>query len=463
MSTWEKCLQEITVNKNPSVLTSILRSLIKWLLLLPLVFVILHTIVRIIRHFYKFPIPSFLANAIDNPLRRKLITPPDRTALRHGLRPGMTVLEIGPGNGRYTAAAARRVGNGGMIYAVDIEPDMVARVQERARREGITNIDVRIADVYALPFKEDTFDVIYMTAVIGEIPHPERAMQEFRRVLAHYGLLVFSELLLDPDYPLQSHIIQLAETASFKLKRKLGNFFYYTLQFEKSTKPLLPPMSPVERSHEAARNSYNRISAIYDFISSSEWPLTQTGLDWLQMIEGERVLEIGFGTGRALAYLAEEVGASGKVHGIDLSEGMLNQAEKNTQAYRDRIDLQIGDALSLPYPDASMDALFLSFTLELFSSEEIQIVLSECQRVLRSNGRIGVVSLARQQPQPWPARLYELVHRALPVLVDCRPIYTQQLLKQGGFKILKHEHKNTWGLPVDIVLAQPHSAEGIIT
>lgn len=71
------------------------------------------------------------ASAIDNPLRRRF-RPPDATAIRHGLEPGMTVLEVGPGNGRYSVAAARRIGPTGRLYAVDIEPKMIERVQRRA-------------------------------------------------------------------------------------------------------------------------------------------------------------------------------------------------------------------------------------------------------------------------------------------------------------------------------------------
>ena len=55
-----------------------LRSLIKIILLLPVILVGYHTLVRIVRRFYKFPIPEFLANLIDNPLRRRL-QPPDAT------------------------------------------------------------------------------------------------------------------------------------------------------------------------------------------------------------------------------------------------------------------------------------------------------------------------------------------------------------------------------------------------
>ena len=75
-----------------------IRVLIYFLLGLPLLLITLHTLVRIVRHFHKFPMPEFAANLIDNPFRRR-IQPPDETPIRHGIEPGMVVLEVGPGNG----------------------------------------------------------------------------------------------------------------------------------------------------------------------------------------------------------------------------------------------------------------------------------------------------------------------------------------------------------------------------
>ncbi len=195
-------------------------------------FIVFHTVVRIIRQFHKFPIPQIAANLIDNPLRRR-IQPPDETAIRHGIEPGMVVLDVGPGNGTYTVGAARRVGDSGKVTTVDIEPRMIERVEARARREGITNIEARVADVYDLPFDDSAFDIVYMIAVIGEIPDPKRAMKEFRRVLSPTGTLVFSEIFLDPDYPRARTLEHLANGAGFHLKEKVGNFFYYTLIFIK--------------------------------------------------------------------------------------------------------------------------------------------------------------------------------------------------------------------------------------
>jgi ubiquinone/menaquinone biosynthesis C-methylase UbiE len=207
----------------------VLVYLLLGLLLLP---VVLHTIIRIIRYFYKFPMPEFLANLIDNPLRRR-IQPPSEMPIRHGIEPGMTVLEVGPGNGRYTIETARRVGSGGRVITIDIEPKMIERVQQRAQVEGVTNLEAKVTNVYNLSFEEGMFDAIYMITVISEIPEPERAMREFYRVLSPSGILAFSELFTDPDYPLAQTLVRTANAANFRLKKKLGNFFSYTLVFEK--------------------------------------------------------------------------------------------------------------------------------------------------------------------------------------------------------------------------------------
>ena len=213
-------------------MTTVLRILISVAVGLPVLVIVLQTIIRIVRYFYKFPMPQFMANVIDNPIRRK-IQPPDETPARHGIEPGMTVLEVGPGNGTYTVATARRVGSSGKVVTIDIEPKMIERVRRRAQAEGMKNIEAKVADVYDLPFEEGFFDAIYMIAVIGEIPEPDKAMREFHRVLSTSGTLAFSELLWDPDYPRTATLIHKAASAGFRMKKKVGNVFYYTLIFEK--------------------------------------------------------------------------------------------------------------------------------------------------------------------------------------------------------------------------------------
>lgn len=204
----------------------------KWILIplaVPAIYVVWRGVARFIRRRYKFPMPEFMAGVIDNPLRRKFIQPPDEMARRLGLRPGMRVLEVGPGSGTYTAAVARHLGPEGHLTAIDIEPKIIERTRARVAAEGLTNFDARVADVFALPFEDGTFDAVFMIAVIGEIPTPERAAAEFARVLKPGGVLAFSELWPDPDYPHPPELAEWVAPAGFEpvtLERGFLSYYY---------------------------------------------------------------------------------------------------------------------------------------------------------------------------------------------------------------------------------------------
>jgi SAM-dependent methyltransferase len=214
---------------------SLLKKLVKGLILWPIfLFIVWNLLARLVRRIYKFPIPHFMADLIDNPWRRR-IQPPDQLARRHGLRPGMHVLDIGPGNGTYTMAAARQVGPAGHIFAIDIEQEMIRRVKQKIAGQNVQNVDARVGDVYALSLPTASIDAAYMITVIGEIPDPVRALQEIHRVLKPEGTIACSELLFDPDYPLPCTIIRWAQEAGFEWVERSGKFFAYTLLFKKPT------------------------------------------------------------------------------------------------------------------------------------------------------------------------------------------------------------------------------------
>ncbi len=217
------------------------------------------------------------------------------------------------------------------------------------------------------------------------------------------------------------------------------------------------PPARVTRSKEEAREAYDRLSRWYDLLAEgSEKEFREQGLALLEVQVGERALEVGSGTGHALAALARDVGEAGRVYGLDISPGMHARARERLReaGVRERVTLLLGDGARLPFEDESLDALFMSFTLELFDTPQIPNVLAECRRVLRPSGRLCVVSLARREGG-LVVELYEWVHRTLPKYVDCRPIHPVRALEDAGFEVGEVERGSTWGLPVDVVLARP--------
>ncbi|MFX0079595.1 MAG: class I SAM-dependent methyltransferase [Candidatus Hermodarchaeota archaeon] len=214
-------------------------------------------------------------------------------------------------------------------------------------------------------------------------------------------------------------------------------------------------ISRVDRSRLDAMQTYDRYSRWYDWISGQfERKYAEAGVAQLEVQHGERVLEIGFGTGHMLVALAKRVGSTGKVVGIDISRGMYEMAYKRLQksGIADRVKIVCGDAVILPFESNTFDVVFMSFTLELFDTPDIPRLLLECQRVLRKGGRMGVVSLSKKGSEGIVTRVYEKLHSLFPKWIDCRPIYLSHVLTENGFQVVKESIQLMFGIKVEIVV-----------
>ncbi|MFX1566974.1 MAG: class I SAM-dependent methyltransferase [Promethearchaeota archaeon] len=204
------------------------------LIIFGIFFFIVFIVLRIIRKYHKFPVPTFMTRLIDNPFRRKFIQKPETVVKRMKLKPGMTIIEIGPGKGNYTKAIAKNVLPDGKVYAIDIQEPVISRLKKKIEKESITNIIPKIDDAYNLSFEDEIVDRVLMIACLPEIPDPVRALMEIQRVLKPNGLLSLSEMLPDPDYPRRKTEKKWAKEAGFELDEQFGNWFIYQLNFKKS-------------------------------------------------------------------------------------------------------------------------------------------------------------------------------------------------------------------------------------
>lgn len=213
-------------------------------------------------------------------------------------------------------------------------------------------------------------------------------------------------------------------------------------------KPPSPEILRVFQSKAETRAFYDKIAGVYDLLAErSEEPVRLAGLEMLAAGLGERVLEIGAGTGHCLAALAEAVGPHGRVHGLDLSCAML-AASRGLSAVP---LLTAGDGAQLPYASGIMDAIFMSFTLELFDTPEIPQVLRECRRVLQPRGRIVVVGMSKEGGPGMMLDAFEWTHRHFPNFLDCRPIYVRRSLEAAGFRVKDTRIMEMW-IPVEVAL-----------
>ena len=176
--------------------------------------------------------PVWLARGFEHPIAEKILSA--RSTLdRMGLLPGQRILEIGPGIGRLLIPAAQRVLPGGEAVGLDIQREMIERLKARAKEMGVANVTAMLGDATQPNFAAESFDVIYLCGVLGEIPDPQGALGQCRAALKPDGVLSVTEVFADPDYQSRSAVQRLAEVSGFRLREAIGPWYYFTANFVK--------------------------------------------------------------------------------------------------------------------------------------------------------------------------------------------------------------------------------------
>jgi len=133
---------------------------------------------------------------------------------------------------------------------------------------------------------------------------------------------------------------------------------------------------------------YNRIAKVYDFVYGAALaPGMKLAFDLMELRSGQKVLEVGIGTGLSLGYYPRNV----KVTGVDLADGMLAECQKKIELGKfENVKLQKMDAMHMEFDDNSFDRIFAPSVVSVIPDPEK--VVAEMLRVCKPEGMVCIVS-----------------------------------------------------------------------
>jgi len=163
-----------------------------------------------------------------------------RTMLKAlGVKPGQTVCDMGCGNGFYTLQLARLVGPKGLVYAVDIQPEMLQMLARNAAEARLPNIRPVLGTPIDPRLPAGEIDMMLCVDVYHEFSHPEAMLAKIRESLAADGQLVLVEFRgEDPAVPIKplhkmtkAQVRAELEPAGFKMVQEFDRLPWQHLLF----------------------------------------------------------------------------------------------------------------------------------------------------------------------------------------------------------------------------------------
>ncbi len=180
---------------------------------------------------------------------------PDRMLDALKITTGMAVADVGAGVGFHSLKMAERVGPEGVVFATDIQPQMLLMLTRRATQAGVSNVVPVFATETYTGLPPGRVDLILMVDVYHELSDPEESLAAFRRALKPGGRLVLVEYRgEDPDVPIKplhkmtvDQVRQEVEPQGFQFQDNLGFLpWQHVLIFQKPAEEVGNPQAAPE-------------------------------------------------------------------------------------------------------------------------------------------------------------------------------------------------------------------------
>ncbi len=172
-----------------------------------------------------------------------LFSNPTKNVLQMGLTDGMKVGDLGAGSGHYALAAAGIVGPTGMVYAIDIQEDILKHIRDTATDRGFKNVETIWGDIEkpgGTKLKDHILDAIILSNTLFQLEQKGAVVEEIRRLLRGGGKVLVADWAgaYGGIGPIEEHVVtehdaeELFITAGFhKVKSWRGGPHHYSILF----------------------------------------------------------------------------------------------------------------------------------------------------------------------------------------------------------------------------------------
>lgn len=137
------------------------------------------------------------------------------------LKAGMRIADIGAGSGYHSSLLSRRIGNG-RVFAVDVEPEMIAFLQQRIKEEKLPNITTVLGSETSVSLAAASMDMMLLVDVYHEFSHPYEMAVSMHAALKPKGKLVLVEFRAEDDRVPIKTIHKMSEAQAVKELKKAG-------------------------------------------------------------------------------------------------------------------------------------------------------------------------------------------------------------------------------------------------